>query len=527
LTSDFDRVLRIEKRIKMIKKINYITASAKDGNLSLIVQLNGKDITLHSRINPVKEGEVTNYNLDPDKFDLLLVLGCGLGYSLIKLKEHASKFKMVIVIDILQGIENEIIKNAHTSFLMKRDNIIFLTGLEIKEVDEKLSGIIDFESIKGMQVIEHPQSLRIFPEYYNEVKIILKKVIDKKAGDKATIKAFGNLFLRNALNNLPGLGNSLPVSALAGKFIGRRAVIVSSAPSLEDNLDKLKLYENDLYIIAVDSALPVLRCFGIKPDFVVSIDPQARIGEHFLGHEGSGTCHIFSIVSPPELVDKYKGFISLNSHPVSQIIEDLYPGITGSIDSGTGSVAGDAFMFALTAGFEFIAMTGFDFSFSENLIYSRETAYQNRYTLYFSNRLKTAETFNAAYIFKSSGSLIVDGKYTRRAFIGYKNSLDTLIKDTNFKNIFMINKRGLPLTNVQSLDFDSFIKLSSGAVENKHEYMRNMSLEEEVSVFNLKKLKDRLLDGRVLDAMIVESLGNDVPAAKRKNIIDMIHQIMR
>lgn len=509
----------------MIKNIHYIIEPAKDGNSSLIVQLNGKEIPLHSRINPLKESDTSSYELKPEKFDFLLILGCGLGYNLIKLKEYSGRFSQIVVIDILKGIENEISKNPHISFLHNVENITILSGMEFDELEEALSGLIDFQEINGMQVIEHPQSLRIFPEYYREVKTLIKKIIDKKAGDKATIKAFGNLFLRNALNNLNSFRYCMPVSDLAGKFNGRKAVIVSSAPSVEDNIERLRFYENDLYIIAVDSALPVLRCHGIKPDFVISIDPQARIGEHFLGHDFYETEHVFSIVSPPELVEKYNGYISMNSHPVSQVIDDMYPGSSGSIDSSTGSVAGDAFMFAFMAGFDFIAMTGFDFSFSQNIIYARETAYQKRYALYFNNRFKTAETFNAAYIFKSSGSLIADGKYTRRAFIGYKNSLDSLIREKNFKNVFMINRRGLPLTHVNGTDFDSFMKLAGSVKEDKAEYLGEIKKNKKFFSQDMKKIKSRLLDERVFEEIIRESLGDDVFAEKKKKIAEMIRRI--
>ena len=509
----------------MIKDINYRIEQAKDGNPTLIIQQSGKEFPLHSKVNPLKEGDVTAYNPDPERFDLLLVNGCGLGYHFTQLKDYAGKFQQIVVIDILSGIENEISENPHTSFLTGRDNIKFLSGMEIAEIDNVLLEIIDFKKIKGVQVIEHPQSMRMFPSYYDEVKSLIKRTIDKKAGDNATIKAFGNLFLRNAIDNIRNLKYCLPVSSLTGKFTGKKAVIVSSAPSLEDNLEKLKQYTDEVFIIAVDSVLPVLRCNSIEPDFVVSIDPQARIGEHFLGHELSGAMHIFSVVSPPELVKKYRGFISLNSHPISQVVDNMYPGINGSIDSATGSVAGDAFLLALLAGFEFIAMTGFDFSFSENIIYARETAYQKRYTEYFNNRFKTTETFNAAYIFKSSGSLVVDGKYTRRAFLGYRNSLDMLVKEKGFKNLFMINKRGLSLSNARSVDFDSFMEIPAVQSSGKKEFLNSIIKQIKPAEFSLQKITERLLDGRVFDELIKESLGSDVNPDKRKKIMELIERI--
>jgi hypothetical protein len=507
-----------------MKYINYKIATAKDGNPTLIAEIQGRDVPLHSRVNPLKEGDTPSFFPDPDKYDLLILLGCGLGYYYTCLKDYYGKYKGVVIIDFFKNIEAEIIKNPITSFLADAENVSFFSGNDIEDLGGKLSGLIDFQKIRGIQVIEHPQSMRLFPDFYGGVRSVIKKIIDKKAADRATINAFGNLFLRNALHNLDNFRHCCPVSFLSGKFSGRKAVIVSSAPSIEDSIENLKRHEHSLYIIAVDSALPVLSSYGIDPDFVISIDPQPRIREHFLGHEPGRQIHIFSIVSPPELVYRYKGFLSGNSHPVSQIINGLYPQWNSSIDSGTGSVAGDAFNFAVLAGFECIAMTGFDFSFPGNLIYARETAYQKRYSLYFSSRFKTAETFNAGYIFRSSGSLVVEGRYTRRSFTGYRDSLDELIRESNNGKVFMINKRGLLLKNADYTDFNTFMKIPVSVNDQKAEYLQGVKSINNSFLYDIEKIKNTLLDCKIFPEIIKESFGADWPEKnmKIKSVIQKI-----
>ena len=509
----------------MIKKdIVYRTEPAKNGDMTLIAGRDGKEIPLHSRMNPLKEGGESAYNLNPEKFDLLIVIGCGLGYSLIKLKEEIQKYKQIVIIDILYNIQNEIIKNPHTSFLIKEENVRFITGFDLDEIHGTLSQIIDLDALKGIQSIEHPQSLRFMPEYYDSIKSVIKNIIDKKAGNQATIRAFGNIFIRNAINNISNLKNCRHVSSFINRFKERKTVIVSSAPSLEEHIESLRLYQDRLYIIAVDSALSVLRCFDIRPDFVVSIDPQGRIGEHFLGHEPVDSAHIFSVVSPPELVKRYNGFISLNSHPVSQIIAEMLQE-NSSIDSATGSVAGDALNFALICGFEHIAMIGFDFSFSNNIIYAKNTAYQNRYANYFNNRFKTPESFNAEYIFKSSRSLRVEEHYTRKSFVNYRDSLNNLIKEKNSTHIYTINKKGLKLTNTHDTDFDTFMKLPALDSENKLEYIRKINTEKSMPQFDIKMIKDKLLDEKILDEIINSSLGTSLAVNVKNKIIALIENI--
>ncbi|MCL1864262.1 MAG: DUF115 domain-containing protein [Spirochaetes bacterium] len=510
----------------MIRKdISYRVEPAKDGNMTLIVNRNGKETPFHSRMNPLKEGEASSYNLNPEKFDLLIILGCGLGYSLIKFREQIRRYSRIIIIDFLYNIENEIIKNPHTSFLVKDGNVRFLSGFDLDDIHGTLSQIIDIDEFKGIQTIDHNPSLRFMPDYYDNIKSIIKSIINKKAGNQATIRAFGNLFIRNAINNIGNLSNGKYISDLAGKFKGRRAVIVGSGPSLEDHIERLRFYQDRLYLIAVDSALSVLRRFDIKPDFVISIDPQGRIGEHFLGHELFDSIHIFSIVSPPELVRRYNGFISLNSHPVSQIIGEMFRLTNSSIDSATGSVAGDAFMLALICGFESVAMTGFDFSFSDNIIYARNTAYQNRYACYFNNRFNTPETFNASYIFKSSRSLIVEERYTRRSFVNYRDSLNNLIKENNFKNVYTVNKKGLKLTNTKDMDFDTFMKLPALDNENKSEYIHKINTGNSTHTFNVKTVKDKLSDEMIFNEMVEASLGANLSADKKNKIISLIENI--
>ena len=203
-------------------------------------------------------------------------------------------------------------------------------------------------------------------------------------------------------------------------------------------------------------------------------------------------------------------------------------------------MSGDAFMFALICGFEYVAMAGFDFSFSNNIIYVKNTAYQNRYANYFNNRFKTPETFNASYIFKSSRALIVEERYTRRSFVNYRDSLNNLIKEKNYESIYTINKKGLKLTNSKYIDFDTFMKLPSyftsydenkndndndNKNENKSEYIRKINSEKSITTFNIKMIKDKLLDEKVFNEIIEASLGTDLSANIKNKIIALIENI--
>ena len=54
-------------------------------------------------------------------------------------------------------------------------------------------------------------------------------------------------------------------------------------------------------------------------------------------------------MSTPLITERFKrsrGLVSLNTHPVAQIMDDMFPNKIGHMDSKTGTVAGDAVMTA-------------------------------------------------------------------------------------------------------------------------------------------------------------------------------------
>lgn len=505
-----------------MKRIDYRIETSRSKNSIVVVDFNnGSSVPLNSRLDPVKEGGKTSYELDPQKYSLLIVLGCSMGYNLISVKDILPKYKSVVIIDILEGIENEISGNTLTSFLTGGENIRFYSGKDIVSIENDLKSEIDFNTITGVQVIEHGTSMRVFNEYYSSVKVIVKRLINRKARNSSTVKAFGKIFLRNAINNIGNFDTVYPVSRLRKRFKGADAIIVSSAPSIEEYMDRINMLSGLCYIIAVDSALPILSQKGINVDFVISIDPQPRIFEHFSGEERGERAFVFSLVSSPELVRRYGGYISLNSHPVAQVIDEIYPGVVGSVDSGTGSVAGDALNFACYAGFSRIAIMGFDFSFSSYNIYARGTAYQKRYSAIFNNRFHTPETFNADYIFKSSNAFMQHGKYTRKSFIGYRDSLEQFIFENNITSLYSINSRSIPVKGIDAISAEDF----ASQVKDPRPYESDLLYEDKGvylnSIADTKRIKEIMKSGSAFE-ILKASYGKDPESIEVKKFYSML-----
>jgi hypothetical protein len=490
--------------------ISYKIEKTRRGLDTIIITSGGREIPLHSKIDPEREMVAFRDRFDPARYDVLIVLGTGLGYHLIPVKESIDEYSRIILIDILSGIETAIDRNPVTSFLLKSPRVLLVNGKSQADVERILSDIIDMDAIRGISVLEHPASLRIFGDYYGGIKKSIDKMIAIKAGNKATRQAFGARYLRNILLNFGMLDTARPVRGLFGAFKQFPAVIAGSGPSLETNLEMLTRCQDRIFIIAVDSAAPVLQHKGISPDIIVSIDPQPYVREHFLNNRGNAI-HVLSITSHPSILKLLNGFISLNSHPFSQLAFQACGDSIGSIDSSTGTVAGDAINLCAKCGFSAMGITGIDFSFSDFSIYARGTAYQKRYAVYLQNRLSTVEGYNMRYIMKSSGGQKYGGKYTRKAFLHYRQALEDFIGSNAIPELYALNDRGIPISGVRMLGMDEFVAKNCPSVIDKKRVIGGMqAFSRTIDAGPIRGILERISEDVLFDGLLEASLGRPV-----------------
>jgi hypothetical protein len=491
---------------------NYTIETARDGRPTLRVRAAGKDLYLHSAHRPMTDARILEGCFNPEKYDMLVVLGAGLGYHLQGLRDITDNYRRIIVVDALQGLETEIARVPETAFLTARGNISLLAGLTHGEVESALESLLDIEEGRGLQVLEHPQSVRAFPEYYGEIRSLIERLINRRTGDMATRSALGLRFFKNAVTNLCSMGMHRPAAALAGRFAGLPALAVTSGPSLVKSLGALRGAQRRLFIIAVDSALPVLGRAGIVPDFCVSIDPQPYILEHFMRAGAPGALPLVTMTSEPRVFSMRPGILSLNSHPVSQFLEEALPGLMGSFHSATGTVAGDAVQAALAMGFGAIGLAGYDFSFPRLEIYARGSAYQDRYAGLFQDRFSPVETQNLRYIMKSSGGTRSGPLFSRKSFLRYRESLEDRVLSKAGGMIFTVGPAGLPLKGAPALGLADFLARHAGPDIDKPGMIRD-ALAGAKSLAELAPPDDiiRLLDGGVMERLAAASLGEGNP----------------
>ena len=492
------------------KEIAYELVSTKEENPSLIVTIDGKAQALHSKVYPSKEADSMRSDLEVAAFDTCFVLGVGVGYHLIALLEFAAQYKNIVLIDILPSARANIESSKACKFLLEKENIRLLSGLSLDKLREALPETLFLDENEKIKILTHAASMRIFGEYYEAVRNEIMSFINSKAGNMATLRAFGRQYARNSIKNIANMPRMYPVKNLREKFSNKSAIVITSGPTAEKSMCALAEAASRVFIIAVDSALPVCAAFGLRPDFVVSVDPQSYISEHLAGFWDEPLKVITSLSAWPCKLSNTKSnwqvFCSLNSHPLAQLIEEFSPNSVGSINSGSGSVAGDALLFAIYCGFSQIALTGFDFAFIDGIIYSRGTAYQRRYAEIFQNRLSSAETLNFNYIKKSSLSVRENGLYTRRVFGQYKKSIEELLQGARDSKLFHIDPPLVALESCEQSTMDEFLRMFCKTDIDKQQ-VASISAKPLQDTIDFSKLMKLLEEDEIFNKLMTASLG--------------------
>jgi hypothetical protein len=292
-------------------------------------------------------------------------------------------------------------------------------------------------------------------------------------------------------------------------------IIVAPGPSLEESLPLLYKNQNKVYIISVDSAVKVLSSYSIEPDYIIAIDPQPIVYAHLFGINHHAI--IVAMLTAHPAVFSSPVIVSLNSHPLCQLIEQVFPATIGSIDSRTGTVLGDAVSFAQFSGFSPIGIAGADFSFPHFITYARSTEYHYRYEAAHT-RLSPIETSNMQYIFHASKGTLVEQRYSRKVFVQYRNAIDALINTTT---TYQINVSGLQLKNAVPLSTEDFFTLP--AIIQYHKKLSPQALKQPLDI-HWERLYSYLHNDSIFNELLKASKVGDSYASQLKLLLKLLLQ---
>ena len=140
---------------------------------------------------------------------------------------------------------------------------------------------------------------RLHAEDYSRLLRWLQDEIRRAWQNRMTTIHMARLWFRNLFANLALLPGSSPIGALR---VEKPTLVLGAGPSLQELLPQLHSARDQLFVIAVDTALPVLEAHSIAADAVVAVEAQhANLGD-FLGVRRESVLLLADLFSYPAVV---------------------------------------------------------------------------------------------------------------------------------------------------------------------------------------------------------------------------------
>ncbi|NRD74827.1 DUF115 domain-containing protein [Shewanella sp. VB17] len=290
----------------------------------------------------------------PDTLHIIIGLDSGLlaNYVMERSLAKGSKFLFVELVEVLDLLAIDI-PDAHT-------DDIFITNL-----DEFSQHITEHEN--NLFIVKKKFKLHrsiAVKGNYLEIYCTLSSQVEKAIEHEYFNQSIGfnqKIFIKTQLENVAE--NLQPATVLKKQFTGKTCIVLAGGPSLDNSIDWIKAHAKQLVIIAVSRVVGKLTKLNIKPDIVVSVDPQFisfDVNKEFMEIDHN-TLLINSYHVVPQILGQWQGTalytgsrLPWDNHSDIDNIKSIGPTVTNS-----------AIEIATKMGFNQILLCGVDFCHSQ------------------------------------------------------------------------------------------------------------------------------------------------------------------
>lgn len=328
------------------------------------------------------EGEAQRLFTEETKdkeYNVVILLGFGLGYSLSAALQHAPEGIRYAVVEPDLSNFQLALSTIDLTDLLEHKKITWVIGQDLENSIASTMGQLDLMHLRGWIPLISPAFHRLHQNFIKKfVDRLFHEVTAQRLG-KATTVIASEIFLKNSFINLKEAIGAPGAMHFHEAWKDKPAIIVSAGPSLEKHLDLLREHQDKILLIAVGAAWKSLRAADIEPHMVVSVDPFIHNYPHFEGLEAKREWLISDFACNTDVVRTFNGRKAFAHSTVEKeaLFRKIY-GEWGVLPSG-GSVANSAFSFALTLGASPIILVGQDLAYTGGI--SHATGHTDKHLL--------------------------------------------------------------------------------------------------------------------------------------------------
>lgn len=304
-----------------------------------------------------------------------LIVAVGLDTDLLEAIDRRSTTAKVLAIEPVASEMSHWQSHPHVRAWLASGRLRVLQG-PLYEGHAEAWSLLDRRALNPPMLVS-PVLQQQFPvETATAKKVAQQIVLGAQANDNAR-QRFAGRYLLNTLANLPTIAIEGDVSTLDHVCAGLPAIVIGAGPSLDRNLTALRGLEDRSVLIAVDTAVRPLLAAGIRPTFIVSVDPSDVNARHLRDLPDTKGMWLAAEASlNPRVFPQFTGrtfTLKVSGHQPWPWLEGH--GITRGALQTWGSVLTTAFDLARRLGCDPIVFAGADLSYSDGRQYCHNTVY--------------------------------------------------------------------------------------------------------------------------------------------------------
>ena len=355
----------------------YNITTSKSGIASLSrISPDGTKKSLHSKYDPKQEAAQFIDSIYSDESSNYILIGLGLGYHLNDLHKRVSSQDRIIIFEKNPTLVRLAFSQNNFSEALSNPGVSIHINPDPNKIEQILYEDRTNLAIHGYTPIDLKPLVNLERDYYKLINLAIKQAHQKFKLDINTQAAYSQKFYKNIFNNGLAITKSPGIVATKNIFPSIPIIIVSAGPSLDKNIGLIKSVREQILVITVATALKPLLRNGIKPDFVISIDPNEDTIKSFdIKAIPEDLWLIYDPCIPPEICSLFnKRKIMMDSKiELAKWITDHSEkkGTLGNISS----VAHAAYYLAQHMGCAPIILVGQDLSFEGHRMHCTDSFY--------------------------------------------------------------------------------------------------------------------------------------------------------
>jgi hypothetical protein len=424
----------------------------------LIVEIKGKKHPVYSQYDPQKAAERFYLEHEGQISDYFIFIGLGLGYHVTPFIGD-NRIKKIVILEPSSAIYSAVDKLESVQKIIANRKVEIHEGRQVIDFIAGIKSSYEYLFYKKIKVLSYPSLKRIFSSLYASLEEEIRGGLDALFNDGLTIGKFARIWIKNLFTNMDTSGNVNLVSSLFNRWKGN-VLITGAGPSLTREIPEIQKYRGSFYLIASDSSVMPLMKSGVRPDLIVSIDPQSTVRYHFQGLEKDRVGEIpavLSLLSYPDVFDMFKKkYLFFNLHPSSSLFDITALKMKDAL-LNYQSVSSYALKIALEMGFEKIVLAGLDFSYPSLRMYAADSFFYH-YLMREGTRFCPFSSLEGRMLLRSSvpaGREKEQSLRLSRNLSGYRSEIEGIIQESKQERsvrFYNFCTQGMPVQGAETVE---------------------------------------------------------------------------